>query len=756
MSPALFFVYLLAAPCKETLPGTTVDAATGEALPRVTLRLGNAVAQSDGEGHFVLKGLCRGQNLLRASRLDYASSKQQVHIESDNTAEQVALLPVRINALDDLVVERPRLNVFLAHSVDTLGKSELEATRGKSLADTLALLPGLRILRSGAVAKPILRGMSGARVLVLYDGIRLESQDWGLDHGPEIDPLSAAEIEVVRGASAVRFGPDAMAGAILLKPAPLRTEPGTEAHALSAGAWNGRKGTIGLRVDHVPEWQKSLRLRLRGSASKGRALQAPDYALANTGVEEWNAGGTLAYAGAHRQLKLSIQRSNSKNGICNCLRASSPSELEAQFQSESPIGADRWTANYLIERPFQKVTHTLALARWEEELKNFGTLTCTYGFQNNARQEFDTVRSSVEGPQFDFSLRTHTLDTNYEHPPIGIRTAQLSGRIGFSGMQQNNVYQGLTLIPNYAFWQAGVFLEEQLAVESWQFVAGARLDVSKRDVFLDSQLARRHRAQGGLTGCARNGDVTSCSDTYRVYALNLGAVRKLSKWATARLEFSSAARMPTIDEQYIQGTAPSFPVLAIGDPNLNPERSHGASATVEAKLGHIRAKGSGFFQRTSDYINFAPARNADGTPVIDVIIRGAFPRYEYAPTTANLYGGEADITWTLNTFSVQLQGAWVRGKDSQNDDFLPRIPSDRYNAILRYAPKSADPAFTQQVSLRGEWITRQTRWSPDTDVVPPPRAYGLAHADWSSQFTLFAQEWTALTRNSKHPQPTVP
>src|SRR5690606_33922304 len=80
-------------------------------------------------------------------------------------------------------------------------------------------IAGVNILRTGSnIAKPVLNGLYGSRLLIVNNGVRHESQQWGLDHAPEIDPFSAQSITVIKNADAVRYGPDALAGVIVLVP----------------------------------------------------------------------------------------------------------------------------------------------------------------------------------------------------------------------------------------------------------------------------------------------------------------------------------------------------------------------------------------------------------------------------------------------------------------------------------------------------------------------------------------------------------
>ena len=113
----------------------------------------------------------------------------------------------------------------------------------------MAQAPGVEMLTSGTVKKPIVRGQSGPRVLLLVDGVRHEGQDWGLDHGPEIDPFTADTIEGGRGAAGVRYGAEAMAGVVLVEPRPFREVKGYDGEITAVAELNGRRTTLAARLD---------------------------------------------------------------------------------------------------------------------------------------------------------------------------------------------------------------------------------------------------------------------------------------------------------------------------------------------------------------------------------------------------------------------------------------------------------------------------------------------------------------------------
>jgi len=141
-----------------------------------------------------------------------------------------------------------------------LSGAELEATRGLSLGESLKSIAGVNSLQTGpSISKPVIHGVYSNRVLIMNNGVRQEGQNWGNDHAPEIDPFIATKVTVIKGAASIRYGSDAIGGAILLDPKDLPAQPG-----IGGGSEPGRDD----------QWPRGGRLGLPGRRDRremGRA-----------------------------------------------------------------------------------------------------------------------------------------------------------------------------------------------------------------------------------------------------------------------------------------------------------------------------------------------------------------------------------------------------------------------------------------------------------------------------------------------------
>ena len=625
-------------------------------------------------------------------------------------------------------------------AVSTLSGEKLDETRGEQLGEALARLPGVSVLRSssGGPGKPIIRGQLGRRNLILYDGVRHEGQKWGIEHAPEIDPFAAGSLSIVKGAAGTRYGPDGVGGVVLVTPPPMRREPGVGGEAHLVGASNGARGSGALRLDGAHAFLPGFAWRVDGNITRGRALVTPDYPLDNTGSFQWNGGGKVAYLRNRFEVELSYRHHFMKAGLCSCIRNASPEEFEQSFSFGAPLGSELYTVEYEIERPFQRVFHDLVIARGRVDWEDKGSFTATYSFQLDEREEYEIVRQGVKGPQFEFDLSSHAGDFQFERSPKGLgEHTHWIGNYGLSVSRLENEFRSIrTLIPDYEQWYGGVYAFERLAHENFELEFGLRYDLRNRETFLTRRdfVGQSGAGRLDLSRCTQNDDRSGqCSHLEHAGSGTLGLlVRPLRGERELGLKFalSSVARFPSIDEHFLNGRAPSFPVIGLGSSKLDRERSWGASTSAEYEQSWFYVEGAAYLSYIDDYIYFAP-EISDGELGLNETITGTFPVFTFRPTDAVFYGGElagriAPSSWPVE---IEAQGSWVRAKDVNHGAGLTFIPADRYRLGLRYHLPSRSPRFRSHLGIQGNLVDRQRQADVTVDFMEVPPAYFLLGAE---------------------------
>ena len=612
----------------------------------------------------------------------------------------------------------------------TLDEKQLERTTGEDFAQTVSQVAGVRIGGTAADAsKPIIRGQQERRLLVLNNGVRHESQKWGPDHATEIDPFSAGSISVIRGAAGARYGPDAIGGVILVEPPPMRTDPGVVGKVLTSYNTNGKRPYGALRVDAGSD--SGLSSRVEGNAARSQPLATPDYILGNTASRVWNLGGTLAYTWDSGDVHASWHHHDFKAGVFYGKSHGTPDALKAAFEADRPATAHLWTADYGIERPYQDVTHDIGTLD-SEFSGDWGRLEAIYAVQINRRQEYEQVRSNITRSQYDFTLRTHSLDVHYEHPTASVSVGDLDGGLGIQGSFQENVYRGLPLIPNFRSFSGGIFAYERLSFERIDLEAGARLDALSRAAYMQTHDHQAHMRRGTIDpdACTDNGEKFRCAAAYTASSFSVGTLAHIvPKHVDVKLDLSTATRFPNVDELYIIGYAPTAPVYATGYPKLDTETVWNSSLTTGLRVEAVEAEVSGYWQFVEDYIYFSPELDPDGMPRFDVTIRGTYPSYSFSPIDAVVYGADGTVNLGPNfPIGLKAQGGVVRASSNETGDELIGTPADYVLLTLMGRPPSIGPIHNIQAHVSTEIVGSQSRVKDDADFVPSPDGYALLGA----------------------------
>ena len=642
----------------------------------------------------------------------------------------------------EIIVRAERADGHDSHARAVLDDVELERTAGRTLAESVAVVPGVQLSRtSGSAAKPIVRGYNERRLLVLHDGVRHESQKWGPDHAPEIDPFTAGSITVIKGPAGARYGPDAMGGVLLIEPPPMRSTPGVGGKAMVLGATNGRRAYTALRVDAVTASRPSLSYRVEGSFNDSAALSTPTYVLGNTAAREWSAGGAVEWKQQAVTLRLRYHHFDRQEGIFYGISHATPAELEAQYEARVPASAGLWKVDRTIDRPSQAVTHDRLTLHADAATASGWTWQAIYAYQHNHRLEYAQVRSvEVAGPQYDFTLRTHSLDLHATGPRLALGSRKVDPGVGLQGGFQENVYRGYALIPNHRSFASGAFAHARVMGDHGAVSVASRVDHLVRVAYIQQDDFDRHIARGTMSpsDCPDYENGEACQQNLPTASASVGGLwHAVPDIVDLKLDLSRASRFPNTDELYLIGAAPSLPVFAIGDPGLGVETTWGLSPTAELSTLFVNAELGGFANRVQDYIYFAPGLTASGEPAYNVTINGAWPEYAVRPIDVNFVGADGFIDIApQEVIGLRTQAAMVRTTQAATGDHLVGTPPDQVSATVYLRPPPPGPVSSWSLGFEVERLGRQSRAPVSADILPPPDGATLLHAETSAELIL--------------------
>lgn len=637
-------------------------------------------------------------------------------------ADAVPVPPASATAPGDtMVVELDQATVHAAprasstQSVSKLEGAALERRLGRSLGDALTAIDGVTLLQSGpTIAKPEIRGLQGNRIQILNNGVKLEGQQWGSEHAPEIDPFMAGSMTVIKGAAGVRYGPEALGGVVVVTPRPLRRSPGHDGewHALATTA--GWGGATALRYDVAPAAAPGLSLRVQGTVRRLGDQKAPDYVLAGTGLSELNGTAALGYGREDWHLELYYSRFRTRLGILRAAHIGNLSDLEAALARDRPEVTGPF--RYDIDRPRQEVTHDLVKLQAGRHVQA-GHLEASWAFQNNERAEFDKDRplndslAALDRPELLFRIYTHSADLVFEHAERG----GFTGEAGVAGTLQGNASQGRTFVPNFMNHAGGVFVMERWRGRQWGAEGGLRYDARFLEVF------RRVGGAVRRTTFTHDGLSAAAGASYHHEA------------AEARLNVSTSWRAPSASELYSNGVHHGAAAVEYGDTTLGSETAWNAALSVRhagradgrdgAGRGLRFVEAEAFVTYIADYIGL----KAD-TPAT-LTIRGAFPTFRYHATDALLRGAEGRVVWAvLPALDAGVRGSLLWAEDRRTGAGLLFVPAHRAETSLKLHAPERGRWREPYVEVRAQHVRRQS--NPATaDYAPPPPGFTLVHAD---------------------------
>ncbi|SES77150.1 TonB-dependent receptor [Hymenobacter actinosclerus] len=665
--------------------GRVTDAATGEPLPGATIYfpdLRQATA-TDEDGRFSFADLPRGRFLMQVRFVGYSTVARTVDTGA-GAALNMALEPTATE-IGQVVVTGVSASTELRRSpvpTTVVGQSQLQQSSATNAVDALAHVPGLNQLTTGAaISKPVIRGLGSNRVITLNNGAKQEGQQWGDEHGIEIDEFSIDRAEIIKGPGSLLYGSDGLAGVInFLPPEPVAEGRVLGAVAATYQANNQQQGYSLWNAGNL----NGLNWQLRGSGKlAGNYRNRYDGRVYNSGFRELDGSG---YVGLNKSWGYSHLTFNSFNQQLGLIEGARDS-LTGRFLKEVPTAAgdeltdvpvsDADLRGYGLAVPRQQVNH-LRIGLDNSFILGRHRLTANLGWQQNLRREFGNALVPAETSLF-FQLRTVDYAVRWFLPEMnGWNTT-----FGVSGMQQENQNRGVEfLIPAYRLLDGGLFGVTKKSFGRLDVSGGLRYDLRriKADaLYLDADGQPVPAGQGET----KFGGFTS---TFRNVSGSLGGSYSLGENLVLKANAARGFRAPNIAELGSNGKHEGTVRYEIGEPNLRAETSFQLDGGLAFTSEHVDLSVDAFRNRISNYIFPSVLGAAGGGDSLSVEGDRVF---RYGQGDARLAGGEISLDlhphpldWLHFENSFSLVRAVQLGQPA-GQRHLPFIPADRFQSELR-------------------------------------------------------------------------
>ncbi len=270
----LFGSFGLAQGQTYTLNGEVLQYGSSEGIVgvKVTVHETNKQVYTDSTGSFLLQ-LKKGHYHLHFEKKDFAALDLDVDLDEARQV-QVFLSPTRLEISEVLIEDSYLRNPNSTNSKEVLSLSPSRANQAQAadLGSLLDELPGITMLNTGiGISKPVIRGFMGNRVAVIDQGIKQEGQQWGMDHGLEVDPFQADRMEVVKGPAALQYGSDAIGGALKILPT---LAPQKKNEASLQGLYHSNNSALGFSAMNAFK-SGGFHSRLRFSHRQFQDFQVP-------------------------------------------------------------------------------------------------------------------------------------------------------------------------------------------------------------------------------------------------------------------------------------------------------------------------------------------------------------------------------------------------------------------------------------------------------------------------------------------------
>ncbi|MEN2720913.1 TonB-dependent receptor domain-containing protein [Capnocytophaga sputigena] len=671
---------------------------------------------TDSNGKVTIEKLTKGTLPIKITYLGYHDYEATISIPIAQPYKVV--MKETVSQLDAVTVVGHNTSVVeckLPCILNVIRKENFIQHSGDELAKVLTQVAGVSMIQTGAsIAKPVIHGLHSNRILILNNEVRQEGQQWGADHAPEIDPMVADQITIVKGANAVRYGSDALGGVILIAPKKLPYGDGVHGRLLPSFASNGRKTALTASIEGSVPNSHSWAWRVQGTLKRSGDLSTASYLLNNTAAREANFSVATGVQKKQGTAEVFYSRYENESSVFYGSHIGNLDDLLGRFEIGRPLTT--YPFSYTINAPKQKVVHHLLKTKAFYYLPFGGKLTAQYAFQKDIRQEFSVRRMDrTRIPALNMELTTHTLDVDWENSYNYWQTT-LGGSFG----KQDNYNQPGTgvvpVIPNFASLSYGAFGIQRYHSNRWMAEAGIRYDYKYLNADGYDMYSQRY-----------GGEHQFHNLTYTA------GVSYHYKWIDISTNIGVAWRAPHVNELYSSGLHHGAGTYDLGDETLQSETGVKWLTSFAYNRPRLRVNVDMYLQWIKNYIYDYP------TGEVRTLFSGVYPIFQYTQADAFFRGIDLEAKLPLvkwynqsdNELSYEVKGSVVFANEMQTKRYFPFIPAPRVNQQLKW---NIDPngglLRNFVVGIGHTFVAKQTRFESSQELVPTtPDAYHLFEAN---------------------------
>lgn len=650
--------------------------------------------------------------------------------------------------LKEVIIRDQRLQLRRqteALNVETVNSDFIQRHLGGSLMKSLERLPGIKTIGIGSgQSKPLIRGLGFNRVVVVDKGVKHEGQQWGADHGLEIDQFAATEVELVKGAASFRFGSDAIAGVIDLKPQPLpmaNTIGGSV--DLIGKSNNSLYGTSVNLFGRKQHWFFDSRLTYQNYGDyrvPADTVFVYDYAvrlheqqLRNTAGRETAIHFSSGFVKEDFRTIFYLSNVYSRSGFFANAHGLEPRRVDTEMHDASSRD---------IQMPSQEVNHFKLINRTQYQ-RGLHQLEMELGFQRNFRQEFSQYVNHGYMPAVYPADRPVAENLEREFDKVvysfNLRDQVLLGKheitAGLNAEYQDNTINGWTfLVPAFKQSTAGLFVYDKYKLNEDVLLHGAlRYDFGQIHMFQYADWFNSDQVIDGIKVSEKLVRAHDLSRSFNSVVWSLGLNYNQERFLL-KANVGKSFRMPIAKELGANGVNYHYFSYERGDPELVPEQSYQADLSLGWTTDHWSVLFSPFYNYFPNYIYLNPTADHD-------FYYGAGNQiFQYAQSKVSRYGAELQLKVKLSkNFSTMFLGEYLSAKQlsgAKKGYTLPFSPPASGLFNLTWSPVFKSRLQDTYFSVDYRLTARQD------NIVPPEKktaGYGIINIQAGTKIKLGTQ-----------------
>lgn len=616
---------------------------------------------TSSNGTYLIEGLSGEGCILEVSLIGFRSQHIKVLFSGAVTHLDVVLQHDSSQLSQVVVTGATRATMIRENplAMAAVSNAQIEQSAAPNVIDAIAMhAPGFAAVKTGPnVSKPFINGLGYNRVLTLYDGLRVETQQWGDEHGVPMDDYIIERAEVIKGPASVMYGSDAIAGVLSLFPAIPHAQDST-LHARWLSEYQANNGLIG---NSLMLWRGAVHWSwaLRGAERVARNYtDAVDGRVYNTGFRMGNASAFAGYKSHSGYTHLNASWYDNRQGIPDGSRDSLTRQFTYQVYETPGERAGQFAYDNIKSRPVvsRALLNSYTLSSLSQHIQDLrlysdnsyrmgaGDVRASLGYEENRRREFDHP-TAVDQPGEYIILRTLDYGVRYNAPAF----SDIEPSFGLNGMYQtNNNDRSATdfPIPDYRLFDAGGFVYGKWKRGKWTIAGGIRYDHRTErgdNMYTDtdrvSGFARQVRSAADTAG---GGSMPFSAFTLHFQGLtgSLGTTYQIGDGMSVKANIARGYRAPNITEIASNGLDPGAHIYYLGNLHFLPEFSLQEDVGLSGDFTDWSFGLNVFNNSIQHYIYEDQAVDASGNPL--VIVPGN-KTFQFQQTNAQLYGADGEL-----------------------------------------------------------------------------------------------------------------